>query len=242
MSAKTLTELVALLKPLVRDADNELNEQDYTRALKSAARVLSKRTPCYTFIEQTGDGTTFQWALPTSGALWVPDFSIVSKVEYPFDATEQEAAALVDGESFDVYEKTAGAWWFRCLDFIPASGAKIRYTYTSLHTISDTVASCTITNEADEDAVLYCAAYLCLMQLSVRAIAVGNPSLGADIVSYQTRSGEYERRGQSYLKLSGLQSFLEEETLAAGGWVRAQSTRRDSSGTPWITHPQPQAP
>lgn len=235
MSAKTLTEMVALLKPLVRDADTELNEQDYERALKVAARVLSKRTPCYTFVEQTGDGTTFQWALP-----WIPDFSIVSKVEYPFDSAEQEAAELIDGESFDVYEKTAGAWWFRCLDFIPASGAKIRYTYTSPHTISDTVASCTIANEADEDSVLYCAAHLCLMQLSVRAIAVGNPSLGADIVSYQTRSGEYERRGQTYLKMSGLASFLEEETLAAGGWVRAQSVRRDSSGTPWSTHPQPQ--
>lgn len=237
MSAKSLTQMRSKLVSLVRDADGELAEQDMNDALQAAARVLSKRTQRFAFVEQTGNGTTYEWALPTTGALWVPHFSTITRVEYPFDVTEQQAATVVDDEDWDVYEKTAGVWWFKTTGFIPQTAEVIRYSYTSFHTITDDASECSIVNPNDEQSVLYLAAYFCLMQLSTRAIAVGNPSIGADVVGYQTRSGEYERRAETYKKMSGLGPHLEEDEMAFVVFGRTTSTRRSDDGYPWLTHP-----
>lgn len=213
--SKTLSEFRAAVKRYVQDADGILNEEDYNAAIEEAAFVLSKRDPRIVFESKTGDGSAYEWAFAAS--TYVPYMSEVVTVYWPYEADdESDPLPPLHSSRYFVYEKTAGAWYFKLRGAVPASGEVVRFHYTSKHIVSDTETSCTIENPQWENDAIRLASSFCLQMLAARAIAVGNPNLNADTVSYQSRSGEYARRAKEMLEMSGLKSYVEVQQPKGG--------------------------
>lgn len=217
--AKTLTQIRASVEKYVQDRDSNLNSEDFDDAIERATLALSRRNPYVLFNDLAGTGLVFEWALATT---YIPGLSSISRVIYPWETDDSyDPVDPLDIDEYMVYEKTAGAWYFKLIGRTPSASETVRITYSSKHVISDTASSCTITNPDHEFNVICLAAAFCLQMLAARAIAVGNPTLGADTVSYQTRSGEYSSRAKELIEQSGLKSYMTEEAKGFGAFFSA---------------------
>ena len=223
---KTLSEFRAAVMRYVQDADGNLQEEDYNAAIEEAAFVLSKRDPRNVFETKTGDGSAYEWAFATT--TYIPYLSQVTHVYWPYEAdSSDDPLPPLDRSQYFVYEKTAGVWWFKLRDMVPTSGEVVRFHYTSKHVVSDTVANCTIVNPQWENDAIKLAAALCLQMLSVKAIAVGNPAINADVVNYQSRSGEYARRARELTDMSGLKAYIETSSAQGAGVFVSMGKTKD---------------
>lgn len=227
--SKQLGTLRAELKRIIKDGDAYLTDDDYNDTLARAVRVLSSRTPYFSIKNQAGDGTSFQWAVPAD---WVPSWSNLVKVEYPFSSSTQTPIEPLEPDQYDLLEYTAGVFYFRLKEAIPATGETARFTYTTYQSITETTS--TLTASDDEDAVLYYAASQCFRRMAARTIAVSDPTLGADTVAYQPRESQYGALADYYEKLSGLIDYANKPL--SGALVYADFDTKDPEGYQLLTH------
>lgn len=217
--AKTLAQIRTSVEKYVQDRDSNLNSEDYDDAIERATLALSRRNPRSLFADFTGTGSAFEWAFAST---YIPGLSAIERVIYPWETDDSyDPVASLPIEDYRAYEKTAGTWYFKLVGRTPSASETVRVTYTSKHVISATASLCTITNPDHEFNVICLAAAFCLQMLAARAIAVGNPTLGADTVSYQTRSGEYSARAKELIEQSGLKSYMSEEAKGFGAFFSA---------------------
>jgi hypothetical protein len=221
--AKTLSTLRSDVQKIIKDDDKVLQIADVQYAIERASRILSRRSPCVKTTDKTGDGTTFKWAVPSD---WITDFSTLLSVLYPFDETDEVPANEMERDEYDIIKTNAGVYYFRLNYAKPSSSEKVRFSYTTLHTVSETASACTITSAIDEDSVIFYAASLCLMTMSVRAISTGYVSLGADTVNYQNRSGAYKALAKTYSEMSGLDKYAQAEDAVGCSFVELDSPDR----------------
>ena len=213
--AKTLTQFRQAVARYVQDADGNLNEEDYNAAIEDAAFVLSKRNPRIYFESKTGNGSAFEWALSTT--YFIQDLSAITAVFWPWEDDDvYDPVDALGTEDYLLYEKTLGAWYLKLRAGTPSSGEIVRIHYPTKHLVSETLANCTITNPQWENDAIKLASAFCLQMLASRAIAVGNPNISADSVSYQSRSGEYARRAVELISMSGLKAYIETSTPIGG--------------------------
>jgi hypothetical protein len=209
--SKKLAELRDEVLGLCQNADKVAQAQDIDRAIERAVRVYSRKQPRLYFESFTGTGSAYEWALNLS--YYLPQFSKVTTVEYPFEAVQVPGKLLVK-EDFDVYEKTAAVWYFRLRYDTPSASEFVRVTYTALHSVTETAS--TVGSADAEDSIVMLAAAMVLRILAAKAVATSNSGLGADTVDYQSRSSQYASLATEYEKQSGLLPYLAQNEAQGG--------------------------
>lgn len=225
---KTLTQFRNAAKRYIQDVDSNLNDEDIDDAITRAVYVLSRRNPRIYFVDHVGTGTAFEWVL---GSYWVQGLSSLAAVYYPWETDDTyDPVEPLKPEEYFVYEKTSGAYYFKLRGYTPSASETVRVLYRTKHEVTDVSSGCTITNPDDEYSAIMLAAGLCLKMLAARAIAVGNPTLGADTVSYQSRSGEYARRADELIAQSGLKDYMTEQVRGGAAFFSMGKTPDPTGG------------
>ena len=117
---------------LIQDSDADLLDAtpDMDEAARQAVAQYSKDAPAPIIADLAGDGSTFEYALPTG---FVDGLSRVLTLEYP---AGQRPAALLDPAHLEVY-RTATTTKLRFVEITPASGETARVTFAGRHTLKD---------------------------------------------------------------------------------------------------------
>ncbi len=231
--AKLLADYVEEVKTLCQDEDGALgqNTSVVEAQIGRGVRILSRKYPHVTVLDQIGDGSAEYYTVPTD---WSPGFSTVLNVWYPFVVADDDSTEQLDREDFDVYEYSTGVWKFRLLDDTPGATEYSRWQYTSLHTVTD--AASTIDSNASEDAVIWLATSFCLEIMAAKAVSVRNSGMGSEAVDYQGRSAQYLSLAKQYRAMSGLGEFLGETETQKGTAYVLQDLEPRPGGREWITH------
>lgn len=197
-------------------------------AIGQAVKTYSKHSPRIVVEDEAGAGG-FDYALSLLAA-WSDGFSVVKKIEYPVDDTDETPEILPD-DDWTIYEKPAG----KCLRFLadkPLATEDFRVTYTALHTCTDV--ACTV-KPIDEEAVQsLAAAYYCDMLSTYFAQNQGS-TIRADVVDHTSKSRDFAARARAYRKLYFDHLGLEEGKSPAASVTRDQDTA-GSFGSDRLTH------
>lgn len=231
MATKKLSEYVTELGTICHDEDNALNNTSIENNVKRAARVLSRQKPHVSVSDITGNGTSSMWAVSINATDWEDGFSTLQRCWCPFDKDDEDETTELDPSDFDVFEYQTGVWYFRLMDTTPSSSEVVRFQYTAYHTITDSAS--TIDSDADEDKVLWYAASLCFENMAAKAAGLKSPSLGSDLVDFQSRVQHYLNLAKEYREKSGI--GITEPTKEKGASIWQDLDRRPPSGV-WVTH------
>jgi len=184
----TREDYLARLETALQDSAEELQPDDKYRLLSQAVLIFSKDRPLTKIKETTGNGSAYDFALPTD---WVEGFSyIVGQIEYPADS--YQTPAYLESSDWKLYKKLVSnvtTTYLRMLTFTPASGNVLRYEYALPHTIDETTN--TVLN-SDMEAVVNLAAALCFWALAAKFAQTTSPSIEADVIDYQRKSDIYQ--------------------------------------------------
>lgn len=220
--SRLLEALTNEVRGLIKDSDGYVSEDELAAAVRRGIARLSEARPRRIIADFTGNGSTKVFALPIT---FESGFSDVVKVLYPFDGSAVELPEDVELARLSVVDVGDGTFKLR-LDFVPANGKKVRVVFTAHHAVDDQ--SSTINTASDEDAVIHWAAAECLRIMAAKAIGVGDSLLGADTVSYQSRSSQYKSLADFYEEKSGLKVIP--------GFVFNRVTVTTNEGLPYLTH------
>lgn len=167
----------------LKDTAGILSQADTDKAIAEAVAGYSRHRPRERVHELTGDGATYQWALPSD---WEEGFSAIrGEVEYP---AGQRVPATIEREAWALYRDPALGLRFRLLEHTPAAAEKVRFAYTVRHTVDATTDTVPV---ADRAAGAKLAASLASRALAAYYAQTQDPTLGADSVAYRTKAQEY---------------------------------------------------
>ena len=197
----TLADYKAAIQDLVPGA-HPLSAGDLSsvqeRAVNRAMSTHSKHRP-RTVVEDISGSGAFDYDLSVALASWDEAFSSVSSVEYPADDTDERVPS-VDSNEYRIYEKPTTGKCLRFLEQAPATGEKIRVTYTAPHAfvLGDDEDECTVESR-DEDAVQALAASVYAKML-VAAYTLNNDStIKADSVAHGNQAEGFRELSKDYL-------------------------------------------
>ena len=215
----TREDYLAKLETTLQDDAEKLQPDDKYRILSRAVLIFSKDRPHTKIHELTGDGTTYDFAMPTD---WVDNFSyVVGEIEYPAD--DFQSPNYLESIDWKFFKKLAGTpavttTYFRFLTFIPVSAKIARFEYTLPHTLDET--TCTIDNN-DIEAVVTLAACLCFWALAAKFAQSTDSTIEADVIDYQ-------RKSDLYLTLAKEQLSIYNSLMGLG--VESKGTAAASAG------------
>jgi len=201
--ARYLDTVVDEVRRLIQDDENNLSEE-LSNLVQHAVDVLSIDAPRLIIEDETGDGATYEWTVPSS---WVEEFSQVIRVEYPAGETGERAPELLDESDYEVVRTATGTFKWRLLNYTPSTGEKVRFTFTAPHSLTTT--SSTIPNRLKESSVIFLAAGLACGALAAHVSQYRDSSIAADTVDYGSRSERYWQAAEKYIDMSGLRISLE---------------------------------
>lgn len=166
-----------------------LGEIEINLSFDIALKTHSRYRPRI-LVEKIDGNDSFDYALATKLTLWKVDFSVIRKVEYPVDDTDQTADYLTDDE-WEIYHKPDG-YYLRFKEDTPDATEDIRVTYTTFHT-------CTVTGDAtiseyDEEAVKILGASLFCEMFATYYAQSQDCSIDADSVNHTSKSKDYTAR------------------------------------------------
>ena len=167
--------LLSLTESRAKDTSGRLSETDKDNAISTAITRYSRHRPLTKILDIAGSGTN-DINVP---AEWVPEFSELRSVEYPVG---QVPAELLGADDFTVYKSPAGEK-IRLLTQRPSAQETLRITITVLRTQESIPA-------VDLNSVADFAASLCLRTLASMYLDTSDPTIGADVVNYRSKSGE----------------------------------------------------
>ncbi|MBU0691546.1 hypothetical protein KKH18_07000 [bacterium] len=189
------------VRGLIKDGDGYVSEDELAAAVRRGIARLAEARPRRIIADFPGNSSAQVFTLPNS---FEPCFSDVVKVLYPFDASAVELPEDLELARLTLVETGDGTYKLR-LPFAPANAKQLRVVFTAHHTVNEQTS--TIKAAADEDAVIHWAAAECLRIMAAKAIGVGDSLLGADTVSYQSRSSQYKSLAEFYEEQSGLKTI-----------------------------------
>ncbi len=206
-------------------------EADYAGLIAQALARYSKDRPEHAFKDSAGDGTAYDFALPSD---WDDALSTVLGVEYPQGEREP---VFLQQRDWTIYGKGTSAAMFRLLRLTPATGETVRLFYSRSHTATD---SATSVPAADQQAVAKLAAAEGCGILSRKYAETAEPIIGADSVNYQSKSGEYARLAKELRRqyLAHLGQKEGDTAPAAGGVVHWDEGLTGNKGR-YLTHGGP---
>jgi hypothetical protein len=207
----TREDYLARLETVLQDDAEKLQPDDKYRILQRAVLIFSKDRPHTKIHELTGDGTSYDFAMPAG---WVDNFSyIIGEIEYPADDYQSpEYLESIDWKFFKKLVATVTTTYLRFLTFIPADDKIARFEYALPHTLDET--TCTI-NDNDIEAVVTFTACLCFWALAAKFAQSTDSTLEADVIDYQRKSDLYTNLAKEQLAIYNSLMGLGEE--AKGG-------------------------
>ena len=233
-----LSKYSKYLDNVLQDDAEKLQADDKVRALSSAVLLYSKDKPLIKMKEETGDGSTYDFALPDD---WIEGFSYISgKIEYPAD--DYQNPVYIDDDQWIFFKKLVSGTMTTYLRFNlwkPASGKTIRYQYALPHTLD---ADSNTIFEIDFEAVVSLAAALCFWALAAKFAQTSDSSIEADVVDYQRISDMYSELAKNkmahYNTLMGKTGDKDKSRAAANAGVSVKDLDMSAShGLDFIGHP-----
>ena len=200
-----------------------LGEGEKIAAIGLAIKEHSKHRPLLVVEDESGDGG-FDYAV-TALASWSDGFSIIKKVEYPVDDTD-ETPDILQEDAWMMYQKPEG----ECLRFLedkPPATEEFRVTYTALHTCTDS--ACTVGTFDEEAVQALCAAFFCDMLAAYYAQSQDS-TIDADSVDHTSRSREYAARAKTYRK-----AYFDHLGIKEGRAPAASVTRDQDKKGSWTS-------
>ncbi len=184
---RIIKEVRALLKAGALPREFGIEEADYADLVNAALTRYSRDRPLVSFADYAGDSEAFDFPLPKD---WDDSLSFIRAVEYP---QGERKPSYLRRSAWIIYAKGTPAARFRLMYFVPQMGRTLRLFYTIKHTADDERTS---VPENDLTAVAWLAAAEGCHLLARRFAQSSNPTLVADSVDYQSKSGEYTRLGR----------------------------------------------
>lgn len=230
MAEDSRANILAIVNDLLPDRNIAIiSDLALLRLITDISDEFSKDFPQELMTSYTGDGSTFEFALPTT---WQEGFSTIIKIEWPYDADIQQPS-YVESRDWMIYRDNIdlAKRSLRFLADIPSSGDIIRLSYTATQLVDaphNTVPS----------GQLLAYAYLVLAHCAaIHANYYANTSdanNNADAVVYQSMAEKWETRHkaalETYQRLINKSqtpiAFINLDTTLAG------------SGSDYLTHPR----
>ena len=236
----TKEDYTSRIETALQDTAEKLQPDDKDRLLSQAVLIYSKDRPRDIIHEITGDGTSYDFAMPGS---WVDGFSnIIAKVEYPAD--DYQNPAYIEDDEWTFFRKLVSSVttkYIRFTTFIPSSGKKARFLYTVPHTLNDTTNTVT---DNDIEAVIALAASLCFWALAAKFAQTTDPSIDADVIDYQRKSDLYATMAKEklsiYNSLMGIGAEAKGSAAATAGGEGKDLDVIFPWGEDHLTHPMRQ--
>lgn len=235
--AYTREDYLTRLETILQDDAEKLQPDDKYRLLSQAVLVFSKDRPQKKMKEETGDGSKYDFSLPTD---WVDGFSfILGDIEYPADLY-QDPAYIEEGDwiFFKKLVATVSTVYLRIRTFIPASGHKLRYEYAIPHTFNE--ATCTIPDN-DIESVVSLAAAFCFWALAAKFAQSTDSTIEADVIDYQRKSDLYatlaKEKMATYNSLMGLGEESKGNAAASAGVAVKDLDMTFQWAEDMLTHP-----
>jgi len=175
-------EYIARVKLLLPTAEGELQTGALEKCLQDALLRYSRLSPRLAVSEYTGDGSTYDFALPAD---WVEGFSRIVAIEYP--AGEQTPQYL-DPRLYDLYLDPTAGTVLRFLAYAPAEAKRFRLFYTKPHEIDATTDT---TSPEDFEAICFLTASIVCLNLAGKYSGFYEPTLEADLIRYRTKADDY---------------------------------------------------
>ena len=228
-------DFLARLETALQDTAEKLQSDDKNRLLLQAVLVYSKDRPRELAYEITGDGTAYDFAMPST---WIEGFSnIIGQIEYP--ANDYQNPAYIEDDEWTFFRKlVAGVTtkYIRFTTFIPANTKIARFIFTVSHTLDETTNTIV---DNDIEAVVNLAAALCFWALAAKFAQTTDPSIDADVIDYQRKSDLYATLAKEKLATYNSLMGIGEEAKGAAG---AGSVTKDLDiifpwGEDYLTHP-----
>ncbi|MGD9638379.1 MAG: hypothetical protein AB7U85_04905 [Alphaproteobacteria bacterium] len=218
-----LDDYQKLVTALVRDQDDLLSEDDINLAIGFAITRYSSDRPKTELSEQEVNNNITD--LPDN---WIANFSRVAGVEYPAGLVPPSFIPIA---RTSIYEGLSGQ---KIMLSGINDGSIVRLHYTSLHKVTETIDTITI---SDREAVANWAAALLLDQLANSFAGDTYSTIQADTIDHANKSRDYGSRAKycrsNYFNHLGIDN---KRNAAAGTVVTIQST--DSVGCDRLLHYQ----
>jgi hypothetical protein len=178
----------------------------------------SQARPLQQIADLTGDGTTIQWEINSTNLPgWVPNFSVVTQIEFP---AGQRDPSILEKDDWWIYRQSSSSVLIRLAALVPAPGQLVRVSYAVPHSEAGTDVP-----DADFYGVVNLAASLAASRLHALYNQLGDASVGADAVDYRNKAAQYRILGQD----------LEKAFEVAFGMDQNQPQPAAGSVTEWRT-------
>jgi len=193
---------------ILRDASGEIGKPDLNSSIYRALDILSSAQPRYVVKDETGNGSTFEWAVPDD---WEPNFSFLYQVECPAGLTSEREPLILDDSEYTVVRVATDTFKWRLLTVTPSTGQKVRFTYAARHGLTEI--STTLKTRIEEQAVVCLAAAFAFRALGAFYSQATGGMIDADTVDYKSRASEFYALANEYEELSGLKPYLKKARL-----------------------------
>ena len=217
-----VSDFQSLVKDLVRDDANHIEDPQRNAAIDSAVARYSKDRPRHKVEDVAASGSN-ALPLPTS---FQADFSRLTELEYPIG---QVPPNRLSAQSYALYATPAGQT-IMLASAVPI-GAAVRVTYSIGHVVSN--AEDTIALGDREPVCCLAAASLC-DQLASLYSGDSDSTIQADSVNHQSKAGEFASRAKAlrkrYLDELGIDA---KKNVAAG--VVVEFPKNNSQGGARLT-------
>jgi hypothetical protein len=200
------------------------------KMIGEAVKSYSKHRPQQIAHEIAGTGSAFEFVAP---ATWEDGFStIVTPVEYP--AGERIPVYLEDVDWIWYRDPSTGLR-FRLLSVTPAATEKVRFIYTARHAVTASVDTVPV---ADRDAAAKLAASYGARAIAAYYAQTSDPTLGAESVTYRTKSQEYTTLANALEKKCREHLGLRDDAPVAPASVTADMDVDRQGGGDRLYHPR----
>lgn len=197
----TLASLSPIIAERVRDAAGKLSTGAIETALWAALEEYTRDRAREVVIAVNGTGS-FDYATTgfgtaasggTASTQWVPSFSAVRRLVYPYVPTERYLPEL-EPDQFAIVTLPAGET-LRFLDYTPAVGEQFLVTFTRPHEVTTTLSTVPL---SDEQAVCSLAAATALESLASYYAQATDSSFDADVADHRGRTNVYLDLARTY--------------------------------------------
>lgn len=233
----TKEDYLERLETTLQDTAEKLQPDDKDRNLSRAVLIYSKDKSRKLIHEITGDGSAYDFALPSS---WIEGFSnIIGKIEYPAD--DYQNPVYIEDDEWIFFKKLVSSvttTYLRFTTFTPASNKKARFLYSIPHTLNETTNTIV---DNDIEAVIALTAALCFWALAAKFAQTTDPTIDADVIDYQRKSDLYTTLAKEQLSIYNSLMGLGEEAKGAAAASAGVEVKDLDVIFPWgedyLTHP-----
>ena len=190
----TIGDVLRRIRTNLQDKAELLEIDDHETYIQKAKISYDRDRPYIKIKTETGDGSTFQFDLPSD---WEVGFSqIYGQIEYPVDVDVYQQIQLVDDNDWVIYRDATDTEKLRLTGFTPASSAILKYKYSIAHVIDQE--ACTI-YERDLGAFSDLATAFCFKALAAYYTQTIESTYSADSIDYLSKRDECEALANTYL-------------------------------------------